>query len=527
MATIAYFSAEYSVADDLPIYAGGLGILAGDLLMEAGREGRDFHALGLVYHEAFTGDDPSPKPLVERLVSNGFALIEEAGKPLVLTIALDEQQIYALVWRKAFGSAYLYLLDCRTPENSSDHQRITDQLYDDNIDVKVAQQLVLGFGGVALLEHLEIKPDKYHLNEGHMAFAGLAVAVAQQAAHPELSLLEAIAAVRSQLVATKHTILPGAGIRLSRAMLDKYLSPVVARAKGSTDDLMQLGNQPDGTFSTTKLLLALASRSSGVSQIHVRAEAELHPGSPLIAITNGVYVPRWQVPSWPSDAAALPAFRKQHKQALLDYAHEQTGVELDPNRLTIVWARRMTAYKRPELLVSDLDRLRALVGHTERPVQFIVAGQANPADTLGISLMNQVITAANDSKLKSGLVHLPHYNPATARLLVQGADAWLNTPIRGEEACGTSGMKASLNGALQFSTSDGWFDEIDRASLGWTLAETDSAANLYDTLENEIAPQYYNHPETWQALSAANIALAATQFSAARMLHDYEAKLYS
>lgn len=535
--TVAYFSAEYSVADSLPIYAGGLGILAGDAVQQAGLDNRDFHAIGLVYHQAFTGSDPDSRPLTERLMLEGFEIIvNEIGEEIMVSAPVSDRVVRAQAWRKKFGTAELLLLDTNVELNSESDRKITNYLYDADQDVKIAQQLVLGFGGIDLLAKLNISPSVYHLNEGHMSFAGLAVAAAHQHANPELSFKEALAAVKGKIVATKHTILSGAGITLSRDQLSSAMGSHIASCNGTIDDVMELGGKPDGYFSTTRLMLGLAGKSSGVAKIHVAAEAEAHPGSPLIAITNGVYEPRWRATNWSKNPLELSDATLWHehnhnRQRLLLHVAAETGAELDPDILTVVWARRMTAYKRPELLVEDLDRLKALADLADKPVQFIVSGKANPADTVGLDLMNRIIAASKLPELEGHFAYLPHYNPASARMLVQGADLWLNTPIRGMEACGTSGMKASLNGALQFSTSDGWIDEIDIPKIGWRLADKDYAESLYHTLEWEIAPLFYDRTETiptkWVAKMRNNIELIEKQFTSKRMLDDYYAKLYT
>jgi starch phosphorylase len=298
------------------------------------------------------------------------------------------------------------------------------------------------------------------------------------------------------------------------------------------DDLMALGGKPDGYFSTTKLLTSLGNHQSGVSEIHVREEKVAHPESKLIATTNGIYGRRWRAANLelaPRQLAndELNRLHGENRQVLLNYVEEQTGTKLTPDRLTVVWARRMTAYKRPEFIISDLARLATLIHHETRPVQFIVAGTANPADAVGMDLVNRIISASNNDELKTGLAYVPRYNPMAARILVQGADVWLNTPIRGMEACGTSGMKASLNGALQFSTSDGWVDEIDLEAIGWELAEKAVPSDLYDVLEQHIAPLFYDEHAGWIAKMSANIELIEQQFTATTMLKNYYEKLYT
>ena len=302
------------------------------------------------------------------------------------------------------------------------------------------------------------------------------------------------------------------------------------------DELKEFANLPSGDYSDTKLLMEIVRRANGVSKIHVEAELHDHPTSKLVAITNGVFRGRWAAKNWNESPLALSdaemwAKHIDNKRALLELIEARTGDRLDPDALTVVWARRMASYKRPELLINDLKRLGKLAHHASRPVQFVVAGRANPTDTVGADLMNRVIAASKSPGLEPRFAYLPNYNPVSAKMLVGGADLWLNTPIRGYEACGTSGMKASLNGALQFSTSDGWLDEVNIGQIGWEVPEHNPAEALYDTLEHTVAPLYYTRnadgiPEDWIAMMRANIELILNNFTATRMLDDYYAKLY-
>ena len=530
MSTIAYFSAEYSVADSLPIYAGGLGILAGDVIMEAGAENLDFHSFGIVYHQAFTAGDDDRRPMAERLMAEGFCrVVGDDDQPLALKIPIGEDQVAVGAWRRSYGRASLTLLDTDIPENPA--------AYDGRPGMMWYQQLVLGLGAIALLEHEGVEPDIYHLNEGHMAMVGVAVALRHQRLHPDLTLAQALDLVRRCLVATKHTIMHGAGLTLDRPTLEATLGATLKQARGSVDDLMELASDDGKYLFTTKLVLAITCRKCGVSRIHVRMEAETHPGSPVFPITNGVYAPRWRAVSLDDDPRGYSDSQiwEAHclnRRVLLEYVAAETGQKLNPDHLTAVWGRRMTAYKRPDLLISDLARLLTLTKHADRPVQFIVAGQANPFDVDGVAIMNRIVKAAKLPELNGSFAYLPHYNPRTARLLVQGADLWLNTPQRGMEACGTSGMKASLNGALQLSTSDGWIDEVDIAPIGWVIPEERPAAVLYDLLELNAAPLFYARdehglPVDWIVKMRANIDLIEREFTAARMLDDYYGQLYT
>jgi starch phosphorylase len=529
---IAYFSAEFSVADSLPIYAGGLGILAGDIVQEAGAENLEFYAFGLVYHEAFTSGDPNSKPIADRLVDEGFYLMQNSGNStLILPIRFGNRIINVQTWRKDYGATSLMLFDTKINSNSPEDQQITNHLYDGKPGVMLNQQMTLAFASMSLLEYLNIDPDYYHLNEGHMAFVGVTAALHYQRQHPGISLIEAIEALRPKLVATKHTILTGAGLVLTRDVLADSFRGALLNEHDDVDIIFSLGKKADGYFSTTKLLMDITSNQSGVSEIHIQSERIVHPGSRLFATTNGVFAERWRSNNLDSASSELRdadlwTRHIENKVRLLNYVKDQTGADYPQDHLTVVWARRMTAYKRPEFLVSDLERLAKLINDNHRPIQFIVAGTANPSDEIGMELMNRIIMAAQRPDLTTGFAYVPNYNPATARILVQGADVWLNTPIRGKEACGTSGMKASLNGALQFSTSDGWVDEIDIEPIGWALPENASPEELYDILDHQIAPLFYDDHAGWVEKMKANIKLIEDQFTATRMLKDYYEKLY-
>jgi alpha-glucan phosphorylase-like protein len=313
---------------------------------------------------------------------------------------------------------------------------------------------------------------------------------------------------------------------------------VLLEESGATiADLKKIATTSSGDYSDTKLMISLSRLASGVSEIHVAAELHDHPQSKLITITNGVFDPRWRAENWGANPLLLNDrdFWNRHSEnrhKLFALIRAQTGDSLDPELLTVVWARRMASYKRPELLVNDLKRLAKVMYSSTSPVQFVVAGRANPADTIGVELMKQVMAASKNPRLTERFAYLPYYNPVSARLLAGGADLWLNTPIRGYEACGTSGMKASLNGALQFSTSDGWIDEVDLEPIGWTLPDNDPAPAIYQTLEHDIAPVFYDRwddglPHAWIKMMRANMELVSHQFTATRMLEDYYAKLYA
>lgn len=532
---IAYFSAEYAIADDLPIYAGGLGILAGDLVLEAGLENRELYAVGMVYHQAFAQDDLDQRPLIERLRANGFELVHGIdGARLLARVQINGRDVAIQAWVKRMGRTRLILLDTNLTENDTHARRLCDRLYPGDTILAFEQQMCLGIGGVALLERLGITPDIYHMNEGHTALAGLAVVMNHKSEADDMTLAEAIAAAQPKLIATKHTILPGAGLILKWDDLRPFLGAYLAAHNTALDELIPYAQKTNGDYSDTKLMLALASRASGVSKMHVLAERKAHSESDLIAITNGVSRWRWTTTAWGGqplnlDDEKLWAIHTECRRQLIDYVQTMAGVTLDPNRLTVVWARRMTAYKRPGLLISDLAKLHALINDQRTPVQFIVAGQANPADDEGLAIMQRLVAVAQREDITPGFAYLPSYTVADAKYLVRGADVWLNTPIQGFEACGTSGMKASMNGAVQFSTSDGWIHEVNIHDIGWLLPNRAEQA-IYKILDEEIAPLFYERtdgvPTPWIYKMRANMKLALERFTSERMLSDYYEKLY-
>ena len=535
--SVAYFSAEYAIADDMPIYAGGLGVLAADMVLEAARLNKSFTALGLVYHLAFTGDDPDQRPMTERLRVNGFEVAKDASGKIIHAKALVANRTVVMqAWVKTWDRTRLILLDTNLSKNAPEDRAICDRLYASDPTLQLAQEICLGFGGVAMLEALGIETDIYHLNEGHTALAGLAVVLQEMRKRGHGTFPEVFKDTRKRLVGTKHTILPGAGILLDWESVDRQLGPMLRGFGISIADIKPLAGQASGDYSDTKLLIKLTLKANGVSEIHVAAELHDHPLSKLLCITNGVYRHRWLAQNWgesPLELSDSELWMRhgENRRRLFEMIRAQTGEALDPEILTVVWARRMASYKRPELLVSDLNRLKRLMYISGQPVQFVVAGRANPADTVGLELMQRVITASKHPLLSPRFAYLPYYNPVTAKLLVQGADLWLNTPIRGYEACGTSGMKASLNGALQLSTSDGWIDEVDIDTIGWNLPDRDPATAIYKMLEETIAPLFYDRgesglPSSWIKFIRANMKLILEHFTARRMLEEYYVKLY-
>ncbi|MCC2630290.1 MAG: alpha-glucan phosphorylase [Candidatus Paceibacter sp.] len=545
MKPIAFFCAEYGIEEKLPLYAGGLGILSGDFVREAGDEHIPFFAIGLFYSGGFEAshDDHSIQD-GHVLAVHGFQLANDAeGKPLVLTVDThtNHQPIYVQAWTRTYGGARLYLLDTNFEKNTPEHRNITRHLYDSNFSNEMLQEFVLGVGGVKLLRALKVDPGVYHLNEGHTSFAAIALASEYLHDHPEeTSFLVALDAVRPQIVASKHTILPGAGLNIEKEALRTLIGAYITRHRIDFDELFALGAYPDATniFSTTRFLLQSSIRANGVSMLHTIFEHRKHHTSTLIPITNGVYPPNWRSPVWPKEGiggstdSEVWQTRSTLRARLVDFVKNTTGSQLDPHALTIVWARRFASYKRPHMLFNDLDRLEKIVSNSAIPVQFIISGNTHEADPAGIAIIDKIKAYISEDRFKNKIVYVPHYSISVARELVAGADVWLNTPERGVEACGTSGMKAGLNGALQCSVSDGWIEEVDWNGIGWVLPEDDSIKqHIYETIEQSIAPCFYDRnaeglPEQWIKRVRKTMNIVNKGFTTKRMLKDYIEKLY-
>lgn len=541
---IAFFCMEYALHDSLPIYAGGLGVLAGDFVLEAGRQGIPLVAIGGFFregYETYSGRKAAHVHAAADPKISGFSLLRDnENNPVVIDVEVDDSVVYFQVWFRSYGSAHVFLIDTNLPQNSEEFRDVTKHLYSTVPDTKALQDLIVSIGGVKLLRCLGINPGVYHLNEGHVSFVALALAVEYIHDHPTgIGFLDALKEVRKEIFSTKHTIFSSAGIFFERADLERTIGAYLLRHGISFDDFFSVGASPERPemFSTTLFMLRSALRSNGVSILHSAFEKKEHTGSDLIPITNGVYPPRWldghfqgkSLISIPDDE--LWSIHEAARMRLVRYVNRRTGSGLHPKTLTVTWARRFASYKRPGLLFSDVDRLMRLINNKEHPIQFIISGQAAGNDETGKALLDAILRYTKDRRFKHYITYLPDYSITDAQLLVAGSDIWLNTPERGKEACGTSSMKSGLNGGLQFSTSDGWIEEVDWAGRGWILSEENSAESLYGTFEKDILPLFYDRdrtgvPREWVRRMRATIGVIHENYTTRRMLADYLNKLY-
>jgi starch phosphorylase len=594
--SVAYFSPEFGIASALPQYSGGLGVLAGDHLKSASGLGVPIVGVGLFYRQGYFRQELTPDGWQqERYVAldpHAMALTPEhvdvevdmAGRPLI-----------ARVWRATVGRVPLYLLDSDVERNDDDGRRVTDRLYGGDAEHRLRQEILLGIGGVRALSKLGHEPHVFHTNEGHAGFLGLE-RMGRYMRENGLSFAEAVEAVRSATVFTTHTPVSAGIDRFPRHLMERYFSGWAEQCGVSFDTLMALGQAPDeppdAPFNMAFMGFRLAGWSNAVSKLHClvsrRIFAPLWPGVPeedvpITAVTNGVHSRTWVSPEMQDlfDRNVLPEWqeadtdrwgriervsdgelwqaRERGRERLVAFVRRrlrESGLGkglseadvawadevFDPGHLTIGFARRFAAYKRATLLLSQPDRLAALLLSADRPVQLVFAGKAHPADDLGKEMIRQIVQFSSRLDLRHRVAFLEDYDIDVARVLYQGCDVWLNTPRRPLEACGTSGEKAALNGALNCSVLDGWWDECFDGDIGWAVLSAENqydlglrdhleANSLFDLLERQIVPLFYERspgrpPAGWLRRVRASLRSLGPFVPASRMVRDYVERMY-
>jgi starch phosphorylase len=603
--TIAYFSMEYGVDEALPLYAGGLGVLAGDHLKTASDLGIPLVGVGLLYYEGYVRqmldandwqlefyphNDSTSLPVIP--------VRDVAGGLLRVFLELPGRKVYLRVWKAQIGRVSLYLLDSNDPLNSPADQGITSRLYRDGHEGRLLQEMILGIGGWRVLEALGIAPEVCHLNEGHAAFAVLERARRFMQDHG-VTFSQALWATRAGNVFTTHTPVAAAFDKFDNKLLNQYFSLYINELNLSMDELLALGrlesNNNHEMFNMTHLAVRGSGYINGVSKLHRDVSRKLFNGLfprwpwqnvPVGYITNGVHMPtwdsKWSDEIWTKACGKHPwlGTLEEHHDAvdrltdtevwecradgrhnLVEYARERLARQrgqhgaaekeiqdaqyvLDPNALTLGFARRFTAYKRPNLLFYDSERLIRILADNNRPVQLIIAGKSHPKDDEGKRLLQSVAKFAKRPDVSHRVVFLEDYDISMAQKMIQGIDVWINTPRRTWEACGTSGMKVLVNGGLNLSELDGWWAEAYSPDVGWAFCveseerqledptiDALEAYKLYDIIENEIIPEFYDRdehgvPRAWVNRIRASMAKLAPQFSSNRMMREYVEKCY-
>ncbi len=602
--SIAYFSMEFGLNESVPIYSGGLGILAGDHLKSSSNLNVPLMGVGLLYQRGYFKQYLSIDGWQqETYPNNDFfnmpvqPVMDGAGNQASFHLDVGGDRVKTLIWKIQVGRIPLYLLDTSDPSNSVEGRKITAELYGGDLEMRIRQEITLGIGGAKALHLLGFWPFVYHLNEGHAAFAALERTRQSMVAYgaPFEVALEAVA---SSTVFTTHTPVP-AGIDLFPPdLIKKYLTGYMGQMGLSVDDLLDLGREDptdkQSAFSMAVLAIRLSRGCNGVSELHGHVSRKMfkrlwpnvdEQDTPIGHVTNGVHIPsyvsqemaelivRYLGEGWIEEPdnkkiwarmqtvphAELWAAHETRRDRLVAFCRQRLvnqikargGSRLDirrahevlnPEALTIGFARRFAPYKRAWLLFRDPERLQNIIGDKARPVQFIFAGKAHPRDNYGKEIIQQVVLQARQEGFRNKLVFLEDYDINLARYMLQGVDVWLNNPRRPMEACGTSGMKAAANGALNVSILDGWWAEAYHEGIGWAIGKGEEfqdqelqdqvdAEYLYKTLENEVIPTFFHrgpdgHPHRWIEMMKNTMAYCCGEFNSHRMVEDYLEKYY-
>ncbi len=602
---VAYFSAEYGIHESFPIYSGGLGVLSGDHVKTATDLGVPMVFVGLFYREGYFGQeincegeqvsvyntlDPQRFPLV--------AVTNPDGSPLQISFSFPGRNVFARAWKAQVGRCPLYLLDSDVEQNSPEDRAITYRLYGGDRDTRISQEIILGIGGVKLLKQLNVCPHVWHMNEGHVGLLQLE-RIRNFVIENKLSAKEAMEAVSSNCVFTTHTPVSAGNEAFSLTMMDKYFKNYVKETGLGWDEFINLGlvreKSDQSYFCFTVLALKLSRFANGVSSLHGKVSRnmwrDLWPEvaafeNPITSITNGVHVQTWTAQGmknlfsahlgkdWENELSSLRYWKrsldipttellevkKGLKRDLIDlirdrlkdqkrrhgeseFSIQKVDGYLNENILTIGFARRFATYKRATLIFQDIGKLNEIVNHMDRPVQFVFAGKAHPADRPGQEFIKKIINYSNMPEFEGKIVFIENYDMNISRHMVSGVDVWLNNPRRPLEASGTSGQKVPLNAGINLSILDGWWSEGFSGENGWSIGkerdygeievqDREDAFSIYRTIENQIAPLYYddgaNMGPSFHWLAKAKISLASNlpRFSSHRMVQDYVNQLY-
>jgi starch phosphorylase len=595
---IAYFSAEFGLHTSLPIYSGGLGILAGDHCKESSDLGIPLVGVGFVYPQGYfhqriqaDGWQEDIYELLERKQSPIEFASADREEPFLVELNVGSWKVYVVVWRVNLGSVPLYLMDTDVPENAPGDRELSARLYGGDKEHRVRQEIVLGIGGVRVFRALGIQPSAWHANEGHTSF--MMIERVRELVQAGNSFAEAAEQVCMTSIFTTHTPVPAGHDAFPLPMMEKHFAGYWDELGITKQAFMELGRFGD-SFNMTVLALRMANWRNAVSHLHGRVTRRMwqvvwpdtpQDQIPITAVTNGVHAPTWIAPElgllfehylgpewvekhddiafW-SRVMDIPdeefwEVRLMLKRKFLAFARERArarwsedrvdsrqviamGTLLDPDALTIGFARRFTGYKRAAMIFHDLNRIRALLLDKWRPVQIVFAGKAHPADEHGKHLIHQIYSLACDNGMAGHVAFIENYEMHSAHFLTQGVDVWLNNPRPPLEACGTSGQKAGMNGVLNVSVLDGWWYEGYNGNNGWAIGDPpedldvhyDDGADadaLYRLLEQQIIPLYYDHdqnglPHGWIQMAKESIRSIVPRFSARRMLKEYASRMY-
>lgn len=591
---VAYFSTEYGIHDSLPIYSGGLGVLSGEHIKSASDRHLPMVGVGLLYRNGYfeqcidaDGTQHHVLPRIDFTRLPVEQVLTDHGRPLVVECPLKDRTVNLRVWKVQVGHTPILLLDSDFAKNPPDLRPITGQLYVRKREMRLCQEIVLGVGGARALKDLNVDPAVWHLNEGHSVF--LVTQRLREKSGNGIDFSGALEEMKEDTLFTTHTPVVAGHERYSTDLIQEYFADFCDEVGIEAEEFLRLGQtdvDSEEDFNLTAFAIRASKRTNGVSELHEEVTARMWESmlseEDLFSITNGVHVPTWlgtdlrelmNVPALPwgestledlvenlsqvSDKQLWEAHRFQKERLIravrenlqeLRSRHGEAPGELakidqllKPDSLIIGFARRFATYKRANLIFRDFERIRKLLTDSDRPVKLIFAGKAHPADEPGQDLIREIFDYQQHEALGDSIFFLENYNLSLATRLVQGADVWLNTPRRPNEASGTSGMKAAMNGVLNLSVIDGWWAEGYTGKNGWNIGDTEEldpeerdhrdAQSLYETLENEVVPEFYRRneaglPEKWISRMRDAIRSAIPVFNTNRMVAEYEEKAY-
>lgn len=526
---IAYFCIEYALSDMLPTYAGGLGVLAGDYVKELKDQQIPSVAVGLMYHGVYgvygviQGKPVKDVVTPEHQDSHLKPVMGENKTPLLIKVPIRDADVLVKAWLWEKDTVKVYLLDTDVPENTPEDRAITYKLYDSDKEIRIKQEMVLGIGGFRLLEALNIEPSIYHMNEGHSALLDFEI-IRYEMQKKKIGFQESQKLATHHVVFTNHTLVPAGNEIFSNELFTLMMGKYAADMEVPVTELAAVGTIPEvHSVSLSQFGLKYAGKINAVSALHAQEANKTWTGYTFEPVTNGIHIPTWDQVK--KDENIVSA-HTEHKKVLLDYIKNKTGEEWKGNELLIGWARRMVPYKRPLALFGELEKFKKLAYNADRPIKVVITGIAHQGDNEGREIIRKLHELI-ETELTHSVVFLPSYSTTVAKLLTAGCDIWLNTPVVGSEACGTSGMKAALNGVLPCTTKDGWVYEIDIPKVGWELQSDTVSQSVIEVLEKEIIPQYYATDKTfWEEKMRNARTLIQNDYSATRMLKEYFEKLY-
>ncbi len=540
---VVYLCSEFAIDNELPNYSGGLGVLAADIINEAAIQHYPFVGIGILY---------KGKEFLQHITAEGKVETRDSqfdhdtsflrpttvqGKPVIIEIPLkdevEEKKILVKSYHLRLSDAtILFFLSTDVEGNPSEWISDMDALYKGDSESQIRQQILLGVGGVKLLNKLGIKPHVYHLNEGRPEFIIWEI-VSTKIKESEVTFEKAWEEAKNSIVYTNHTLVPAGNPVYPKSLIERYANFFAKEMGVDPQLLIKDGFVDSQNFSTTLFALNISKKQTCVSVAHASQAKSLWPNFNFIPITNGVNLLRWQDSDFRTPNLTERQIWEIHlnkKNELLKSVIQRTGFGYDPNKLVITWARRLAEYKQPLAIFKNIERLKKILKNSQRPIQLLFAGNSHTADPNAKWIIEEIIKIFS-TDLNGCAIFVPNYNISLANHLTSGSDVWLNTPKGNQEACGTSGMKAASNGVINLTVLDGWTYEVDWKGKGWVLNPQNLAEDFYDILENEVAPTFYNRnqeglPVDWIKMMKSSIELSKN-FSSTRTFEEYKRLLYT